>query len=252
MSRSLIDSIMNPPHLENAQRSYWRLAIILLAVSACLGMSAFQVYRASVKAERYEQMLAAQTAAPISLNTMAPQTLSDFASLDLHQATLKGKWLADKTIFLDNKLRNRWVGYHVLTPFQLEASTSVILVNRGWVLAPRLRSEMPSIVTNDAPLELNGSLRHFEQRVFELKAEGPAGRVWQHVREDDYKKNSGLSVDLNVLPLMLLQTSTADDGLVREWTSPEHPALHHIGYALMWLIFSIMAAVYGWMLWKRQ
>ena len=243
---------MNAPDLENAQRSYWRLAIILFAVSACLGMSVFQVYRASVKAERYDQMLAAQSAAPIFLNKMTPQTSSYFVSLDLHQATLKGKWLADKTIFLDNKLRNRWVGYHVLTPFQLEASTSVILVNRGWVLAPRLRSELPSIATSDTQIELSGSLRHFEQRVFELKAEPPAGRVWQHVREDEYRKHSGLSAELNVLPLMLLQTSVADDGLVREWTSPEHPAMHHIGYALMWLIFSIMAAAYGWMLWKRN
>ena len=243
---------MNAPHREKAQRSYWRLAIILFAVSACFGMSAFQVYRASVKTERYEQMLAAQTAAPIFLNTMTPQTSSDFVILDLHQATLKGKWLADKTIFVDNKLRNRWVGYHVLTPFQLEASTSVILVNRGWVVAPRLRSELPSVVTADAPLALSGTLRRFEQRVFELRAEPPAGRVWQHVREEEYKNNSGLSAELNVLPLMLLQTSAADDGLAREWISPEHPAMHHIGYALMWLIFSIMAAAYGWMLWKRN
>ena len=76
-------------------------------------------------------------------------------------------------------------------------------------------------------------------------------RVWQHVREDDYTRNSGLNAELTVLPLMLLQTSATDDGLVREWTSPAHPALHHIGYALMWFIFSIMAGVYGWMLWKR-
>jgi surfeit locus 1 family protein len=243
---------MNPPHLETARRSFWRLAMILLAVSTCLGMSVFQLYRASVKTALYDQMLAAQTAAPISLNTLTNQTPLDFSNLDLHQVRLKGKWLVDKTIFLDNKLRNRWVGYHVLTPFQLEASTSVILVNRGWVVAPRLRSELPNVVTSDAPLELSGSLRKFEQRVFELKTEPPAGRVWQHIREDEYRKNSGLSAELSLLPLMLLQTSAADDGLVREWNNPEHPALHHFGYALMWLIFSIMAAVYGWMLWKRQ
>lgn len=243
---------MNAPPVKPPQRKLLRNAMILLAVSVCLGMSVFQIYRASVKTERYEQMLAAQTAAPISLNTLTSQTAADFLDLDLHQVSLKGRWLADKTIFLDNKLRNRWVGYHVLTPFQLEASKSVILVNRGWVLAPRLRSELPNVVTTDTTLELGGVLRHFEQRVFELKAEPPSGRVWQHVREDDYTRDSGLNAELKVLPLMLLQTSATDDGLAREWTSPVHPALHHIGYALMWFIFSIMAGVYGWMLWKHQ
>lgn len=243
---------MNAPQRSSAKHSYWRLGLIVLVVSACLAMSVFQVYRASVKAERYDQIVAAQKAAPVSLNELIRSPAQDFASLELRQATLRGRWLGDKTIFLDNKTRNRWVGYHVLTPFQLDNSRSVILVNRGWVVAPRLRSELPQVNSSNAIVDLNGSLRGFERRVFELKAEGPAGRVWQHVREAEYRENSGLSSDLNLLPLIVLQTSESNDGLAREWVTPDHPSLHHIGYAAMWLIFSIMAVVYGWMLWKRK
>jgi cytochrome oxidase assembly protein ShyY1 len=46
---------------------------------------------------------------------------------------------------------------------------------------------------------------------------------------------------------MLLQQSTASDGLVREWDEPAHPALHHLGYAGMWFVFALMAAGYGWL-----
>ena len=242
---------MDPQHT-NAKHSYLRLGLIILVVSTCLGMSIFQVYRASVKAERYEQMVAAQSAAPVSINAVIQQSSKDFAALELRQAVLRGVWLSDKTIFLDNKIRKRWVGYHVLTPFQLEGTQSVILVNRGWVVAPRLRSELPVVSSVSANIELSGLLRRFEQRVFELKAEAPAGRVWQHVREEEYRSKSGLGSEVTLLPLILLQTSESNDGLAREWTTPEHPSMHHIGYAVMWLIFSIMAAAYGWMLWKRN
>ena len=228
-----------------------RAALIVLAIAICLGMSLFQIYRASVKTERYDQMLAALSAPAVALNSTTIAQ-ADIAALDLHQLILHGKWLGDKTIFVDNKIRNRWVGYHVLTPFQIEGSEFVMLVNRGWIKAPRLRTELPEVATPTEMQTLTGSARRFEQRVFELAQEAAPGRVWQHVQEDAYRKNSGLSANLKVLPLMLLQTSAADDGLVREWTSPDHPALHHIGYALMWFIFSVMAALYGWMLWKRQ
>ena len=243
---------MNAPPRTSTTQHYLRLGSIVLVIAACLCMSVFQVYRASVKAARYDQIVAAQSAAPVLLNEVIQRPVADIAALELRQATLRGVWLSEQTIFLDNKIRNRWVGYHVLTPFQLENSRSVILINRGWVVAPRLRSELPVVKSVDTTIELTGLLRGFERRVFELKAEGPAGRVWQHVREDEYRKNSGLGSELDLLPLILLQTSQTNDGLAREWTAPDHPALHHLGYAVMWLIFTIMAAVYGWMLWKRK
>ena len=243
---------MNAPQRASAKHSFLRFGLIVLVVSVCLGMSVFQVYRAIVKTERYDLVVATQNAAPVSLNEATHDVATDLASLELRQATARGKWLSDKTIFLDNKIRNRWVGYHVLTPFQLENSRAVILVNRGWVVAPRLRSDLPVVSTTEATIELSGLLRGFERRVFELKAEGPAGRVWQHVREAEYRNSSGLSSEFALIPLILLQTNQSNDGLAREWSAPDHPALHHIGYAVMWLIFTIMAAFYGWMVWKRK
>lgn len=243
---------MNAPQRTGAKPSGWQFGLIYLVAIICLAMSTFQVYRAKIKTERHDRIVATREMAPVSINDLLRDPPPDFSSLELRQASLRGIWLSEQTIFLDNKIRNRWVGYHVLTPFQLENSRAVILVNRGWVLAPRLRSELPAIKSPEGMLELKGSLRGFERRVFELKAEGPAGRVWQHVREDEYRRHSGLGREFEVLPLIMLQTSETHDGLAREWTMPDHPALHHVGYAVMWLIFSIMAVVYGWVIWKRK
>ena len=106
--------------------------------------------------------------------------------------------------------------------------------------------------TSEGVVELSANARKFEQRVFELEAETRAGRVWQHVREAEYIAHSGLASKQKVVPLIAMQTSESDDGLIREWTPPDHPSLHHIGYAVMWFILALMAGLYGWFLWKRN
>jgi surfeit locus 1 family protein len=243
---------MSATHPASALRRILKRVAPVALLTVCLGMSVFQVYRATVKAERYDQMQAAKAAAPMQLTEFAKSTSPAFETLNLRKLSLRGTWLPEKTIFLDNKIRNRWVGYHVLTPLQLEGSEWVILVNRGWIKAPKLRSELPQVKSPNGTVELAGNARKFEQRVFELEAETRSGRVWQHVREADYIANSGLSSTQKVVPLIALQTSASDDGLIREWTQPDHPSLHHIGYAVMWFIFALMAGFYGWFLWKRS
>lgn len=228
---------------EGTRRGLW---LVVLACALCLGMSAFQLWRAHTKALRYDQVRAAMASGPTSLNAVQAQG-GDLAALSLHALTLRGSWLPDKTIFLDNKIRNRWVGYHVLTPLQLEGSSLVVLVNRGWVLGPRLRSELPSVPTPAGVVQLAGQARPFEQRVFELAPEVSPGRVWQHVTEERYRAHAQLPQASTIAPFMLLQQSTASDGLVREWDEPAHPALHHLGYAGMWFVFALMAAGYGWL-----
>jgi surfeit locus 1 family protein len=225
----------------------WGLWLVVLAFALCVGMAVFQLWRAHIKTQRHDQIQAAIATGTSSLNDVHAQG-GDLAALTLHTLTLRGTWLPEKTIFLDNKIRRRWVGYHVLTPLQLEGSSLVVLVNRGWVLAPRLRSEMPKVVTETGVVQLTGQARPFEQRVFELAPEAASpGPVWQHVTEPRYRAGSGLAANLSVAPFLVLQQSPAADGLAREWEEPQHPALHHLGYAGMWLVFALLAVGYGWL-----
>jgi surfeit locus 1 family protein len=163
-------------------------------------------------------------------------------------ATARGRWLAAKTLFLDNKIHDGHAGYHVLTPLQLSGSEVVVLVNRGWIAAPRLRSELPSVASPGGEIEIAGVTRSFETRTFELQKTAPLGAVWQHVREADYRQLSGL----DALPVILLQTGANSDGLIRDWGSPENPATRHYGYAAMWLVFALMAAAYGLFAWRKK
>ncbi len=226
------------------KRRFLRLSLIVLLILTCLGMARLQLWRADTRGERFEREQAALVSIPIKLSVhqREREKLLDRA------ATVRGSWIPEKTLFLDNKIYRSRVGYHVLTPLQLLNSKAVVLVNRGWIAAPRLRSELPTISSQTGDVEIDGVTRSFETRTFELQKTPPQGAVWQHVREADYRQISGL----DVLPVLLLQTGANGDGLIRDWGSPDNPATRHFGYAAMWLVFAFMAAAYGLLAWRKK
>jgi surfeit locus 1 family protein len=224
------------------------LAISLALVAVCLGMARLQMWRAETRGAVFERQQASAGSAPVSLGPLQ----RDADALQWRPVTARGVWLADRSIFLDNKIYRQRVGYQVLTPLQLEGSPPVVvLVNRGWVAAPRLRSELPQVAAPPGRVEITAVARGFESRFFEFANAAPSGAVWQHVREADYRERSGL----DVLPVIVLQSDSVADGLIRDWSDvsgPENPAQRHYGYAIMWGIFALMAAGYGLLAWKRS
>lgn len=225
-------------------RAYLRPLLIMLLVAICLAMAWLQLWRAETRGERFVREQAALLSRPV---TLSPQLREREKLLD-RAATARGHWLAAKTLFLDNKIYRSQPGYHVLTPLQLSGSETVVLVNRGWIAAPRLRSELPSIPTPIGEVEVSGVTRSFETRIFELRQTSPQGAVWQHVREPDYRQRSGL----DALPVILLQTGDDGASLIRDWGTAENPATRHYGYMVMWLVFAFMAAAYGLFAWRKK
>jgi len=221
-----------------------RLLVAILLILVCLGMARLQLWRAETRGEKFEREQAALISVPISLSA---QQREHEKLLD-RAATARGRWLPEKILFVDNKIYRSRAGYHVLTPLQLSGSTSVVLVNRGWIAAPRLRSELPSVSSPTGEIEIAGVTRSFETRTFELQQTQPQGTVWQHVREADYRRLSGL----DALPVVLLQTGADGDGLIRDWGAAENPATRHYGYAAMWLVFALMAVAYGLFAWRKK
>lgn len=226
------------------KRSSLRLLLVTLLVAICLGMAWLQLWRAETRGPRFEREQAALGSTPISLSA---QQREGEKLLD-RAATARGRWLPAKTLFVDNKIYRGRAGYHVLTPLLLSGSETVVLVNRGWIAASRLRSELPQVPSPAGEIEVTGVTHSFEMRTFELKETLPQGAVWQHVRETDYRRYSGL----DALPVILLQTDVYDDGLIRDWGSPTNPAYKHYGYMVMWLVFALMAAAYGLLAWRRK
>ena len=114
--------------MQRPSRALWRRAAISIAlVAVCLGMARLQLWRAETRGGDFERRQAGITSAPIALG--ADQREAD--ALQWRPVTARGVWLAERTLFVDNKIHRQRVGYHVLTPMQLEGHRAVVLVNRG-------------------------------------------------------------------------------------------------------------------------
>ena len=212
----------------------------LLAALACVVVAItignLQHNRAEQKQAAFDRIDGARYNAPIQVGGSPV----DASLLDWHPAVARGRWLADKSILVDNRVHGGVAGYHVITPLRIEGADICILVNRGWIAAPRLRSEIPVLPPLAATtVEVKGIGRLPPAKTFELAPEIAEGIVWQNLTLERFRAWSGLELQA----VILLQTDAAGDGLVRDWLPADSGALKHWGFALLWYLAAAAAAI---------
>jgi surfeit locus 1 family protein len=117
-------------------RFEWRtalLAAVLLPVMVNLGF--WQLRRAD---ENRELIRVAE-----QQRAQSPVVFSQAPLVSLQQVAIQGQW-SDQFFLLENQMHEGRNGYYVIGVMTLEDGRRV-LVNRGWVAAPALRSELPAV-----------------------------------------------------------------------------------------------------------
>lgn len=156
---------------------------------------------------------------------------------------LRGTWVAQHTIFLDNRQMNGKPGFYVVTPLQLEGSGRVVLVERGW--APRNfvdREQLPPIGTPQGVIELRGRMAPPPAKLYEF-AVTPSGPIRQNLDLAQWRAETGLAL----LDVAVQQTGEPSDGLLRDWPEAASGAGKNYGYAFQWWALSgLIAILYVW------
>ena len=62
-----------------------------------------------------------------------------------HRVSMRGEFLNDKNIILDNQIVQEKAGFLIYTPFKILDSNKVILINRGWYPLSNSRKDIPHI-----------------------------------------------------------------------------------------------------------
>lgn len=228
---------MSPPG--NRPHRFWLITLAtLVVVAAGIALGLWQLGRA-------QQKLALEAGLQVrgALPTLGDNALADDPATLIHRrARLKGRWLADATLFLDNRQMQGRPGFFVLTPLHLETG-GVVLVQRGW--APRDfqdRTRLPKVPTEAGDVELEVRLAPPPAKLYEF-AGGGLGPIRQNI------DLAALSQELKLplLPLSALQTSEAADGLLRDWPAPATDVHKHYGYAFQWFgLSTLFAFLYVW------
>lgn len=155
------------------------------------------------------------------------------------RVSVRGEFLPERTVLLDNKLRRGRPGYEVVTPLRLPGARPMhVLVNRGWIAAGARRNEIPEVKTLQGETLVQGIVREHLPRVLQA---GPAqrGKVRQNLAVEDFAAETGLAL----LPYVIEQHSGAEDGLLREWPRAGPGPEKHEMYSLQWYSLAALAVV---------
>jgi len=208
-------------------------AVAAAFIALTLALGSWQTRRAEEKLELGRRLDAAARGPVLAV----PSVPAEASAFDRRRVSARGTFLASATVLLDNKVLHGVAGYHVLTPFKLKGGDLYVLVNRGWVAAGD-RSKFPQISTSETPQTIGGFAK-IPGRFLELAPEAPSGPLLQNLVLEREARRLGLRLQ----PFVIEQTSSAKDGLVREWPRPDLGVDRHRSYALQWYSFAALAAI---------
>ena len=145
--------------------------------------------------------------------------------------------LADKTILVENRKHRGRTGFHVISPLRIFGGERYLLVNRGWTETMAVAAD-PTLPASVDLVEVSGQAVVPAPPALDLGA-AAASRTnrWPFVTLDAYREWSGL----DIYPFMLLQAPEGKAGFVRNWPQVTANDAMHIGYAIQWFAFAVIA-----------
>ncbi len=172
------------------------------------------------------------------------------ALLMVHRlARLRGEWLPQHTVFLDNRQMQGRPGFFVLTPLRLEGSSAVVVVQRGWVARDFIeRTRLPPVPTPAGIVDVQGRIAPWPSQLYAFEG-SERGSIRQNVDQDSWSAEVGSTLS----PVSVLQTQGADDGLSRQWPVVVTGVDKHHGYAFQWFGLAVLiSALYVWYQFVRR
>ena len=243
---------MSPPSVpETANAGSRRRLVVLMAtvvgVAATSALGTWQLNRAAQKLTLQAALESRQDLTELPAEQLANSPAAA-ARQHSQRTRLKGQWMAQHTVFLDNRQMNDKPGFFVVTPLKLGGVNEAVLVQRGWV--PRNfvdRSVLPAVLTSAGEVEITGLIAPPPSRLFEFAGAAP-GPIRQNLALEEFAKEVGL----NLKPLSILQSddpasARGADGLLRQWPQPALGVQKHYGYAFQWFALSaLLAGLFVW------
>ena len=237
------DQVFHGPNYHVIARwKFWLItALALLALCATLALGRWQLSRAAQK-QAWQASMDAQAALP-PLDGQALAQRADPATALHRRVRLRGRWLAQRSVFLDNRQMNARAGLYLVTPMRLEGSGVVVLVQRGWVARNFVdRASVPALQTPAAVLEIEGRIAPPPAKLYALG--GPElGLIRQNLDLAGFSAELGLPL----LAVSVQQTDPASDDLLRDWPLAASGVEKHYGYAFQWFgLSALIALLYVW------
>jgi surfeit locus 1 family protein len=217
-------------------------AAATLGVAGTAVLGCWQWGRAQQKLDAQAAIVAREALPAIDARELP--AVADPSSLLHRRVRLRGTWVAQHTVFLDNRQMQAKQGFYVVTPLRIEGADAAIAVQRGWV--PRnfeRREQLPAVQTPAAPVEIEGRLAPPPARLYAF-AETEQGSIRQNLDLAGWRDETRLPL---LAGLSVQQLGPASEGLLRAWPEAGAGAEKNRGYAFQWWALSALIAIlYVW------
>lgn len=213
--------------------------VVLLTISLAIifiRLGLWQLSRADEKELRHEKIEQFAREPLITLPS-TPIKLEDF---QYRRVEVRGKFIEDHVIYLDNKTYQGVAGYEVVAPLKIANSSLHVLINRGWISSRYDRQQLPEVFFPKEEVTVTGIVASPTIRTMQLSQEIASGKLWMNLDLELYHKITGLALQ----PILLLQQDNRiEDGLIRQWTQPDSGASKNIGYAFQWFLLAATTCI---------
>lgn len=216
-------------------RPSWQLTL------AALGLMLLTARLSMWQFDRAEQKAALEQTARDSLQAEPLPLHSDSVLHPYQRAAVTGEYLPEWEILIDNKVRHKIPGVHVITPLMLEDG-GAIAVNRGWV---KKNADIPPPPSGQ--LTVHGVLQKDNSDAFVLSAQTEHDDVWQNLDLQKY----AASTNLQLVSLVLLAEDNTG-GLPPVPVRVNFKSQQSIGYAWQWLTFCFLTLMFYLLLGMRR
>jgi surfeit locus 1 family protein len=184
-------------------------------------------------------------------------------ALEFRRVRVRGQFVRDWPLYLDNRPNQGRAGMVVLMPFKIADSDTHVLVARGWAARDRLnRARLPVYPTKSGVIDIEGVVRRNPGRLLQLGEQRVVpGALLQNLEIADFAAASRFTMQ----PFIIEQTDPApisagpaapafgqdqsaqlaqSDQLVRDWPLPSSGIARHRGYAFQWFGLALMAFLF--------
>jgi len=173
---------------------------------------------------------------------------------------LRGQFQSTNSVLIDNKIRQGTVGYQLVQLFKLEApqgnssaasgdnglTQKAAWINRGWVAAGRLRTDLPTFTTPKDTVQLQAHIYQplgepfvLKQEVLSLDQDHPI-----IAQQFDAMHFEQLNQGLDVFPHLLRLEENSAAALDINWPPVNTKPEKHRGYAIQWFAMAFALFVF--------
>jgi surfeit locus 1 family protein len=224
------------------RRRFWIVTCAAVAAFALtLELGAWQWGKGEHKVARQAQMEQQQSLSPLDEHALPASGVP--ADLLHRPVVLRGTWVKERTVYLDNRQMQGKPGFYVVTPLRLAGGNSAVVVERGWI--PRNfehRDRLQPVDTPSGVVEVRGRIAPPPPKLYEFAGAGTSA-IRQNLDLGRFRAETGLAL----LDVAVQQVGPASEGLLRDWPRADSGAATNYGYAFQWWAMSgLIAVLYVW------